>query len=258
MNYQATEAASKNNGDGGVCSFLEHWDSQKGLQTPHQEDPQPAGLGETGRHLFTSHCGYPHAQSEGGVPGGREQPLGAIIAFEHLKRNQSESKGLVVELGSGENPLPSELVLALRLQGTRGWFCGKLVFDHSEPCCYSTLHEDHSTGVSTKEAGQREEKAAEAGEKQVKAAVFLYPRLRAPFGMPTGNEEGRRRPHASTRSRAFLVTAGHLRSGFPFPQGHSQQQRPAGLAEQEQQALLLQLRRTARPQKLLPPLRQHQ
>lgn len=90
-------------------------------------DPQPAGLGETGHHLFTSHCRYPHARSEGGVPGGREQPLSAIIAFEHLKRNQSESKGLVVELGSGENPLPSELVLALRLQGTRGWFCGKLV-----------------------------------------------------------------------------------------------------------------------------------
>lgn len=23
-------------------------------------------------------------------------------------------------------------------------------FDHSKPCCYSTLYEDHSTGVSTK------------------------------------------------------------------------------------------------------------
>lgn len=90
-------------------------------------DPQPAGLGESGRHLFTSHCGYPHARSEGGVPGGREQPLGAIIASEHLKRNQSESKGLVVELGSSKNPLPSELVLALRLQGTRRWSRRKLV-----------------------------------------------------------------------------------------------------------------------------------
>lgn len=43
MNYQATEAASKNNGDGGVCSFLERWDSQEGLQTPHQEGARPHG-----------------------------------------------------------------------------------------------------------------------------------------------------------------------------------------------------------------------
>lgn len=52
MNYQATEAASKSNGDGGVCSFLECWDSQKGLQTLHQVyDP----MGAQGGQLWVSH-----------------------------------------------------------------------------------------------------------------------------------------------------------------------------------------------------------
>lgn len=59
-------------------------------------NPQPPGLGEMGHHhLFTSHCEYPRAKSEGpdgSSPGGRIQPLVSILTFKHRITEPSDLK----------------------------------------------------------------------------------------------------------------------------------------------------------------------